>query len=227
MYSITDLIEQVRQFLVQSGENKSSQEIYSRFINECKNLQLSEEDFYKTVLKPAYKSIDWAAVHAAEKQKIETQKKLDIELKEKEEEITNAPIYIDRLIKTAFEDGIVEGEELKKIFDKAASFQQNVTKLSLAINKRLDDENFKSYPRANFDAGNLKDTLTSTNWYNSSLYASITAPPPPPPIPLPWKKIIVSATLFLIVAGTVFYFAWYKDFIIDKNATRMYSRGKL
>lgn len=223
MISLQDLIEQVRQVLIQSGGNQPRHEIYNRFVNECSQLKLSEEDFYKIVLKPADKSIDWDAIHAAEKQKEETQKKLETELQEKQEEFSNAPIYIDTLIKTAFEDGIVEGEELKKIFDKALSLQQNVTRLSLAINKKLDDEDFKSYPKANFDAGNLKDTLTSTNWYNSSLYAAMTAPPPPEPEPVPWKKIIVSAILFLVVAGTVFYFAWYKGFIKDKNATRMYS----
>jgi hypothetical protein len=223
MFTLTDLIEQVRQFLIKSEPNISSQEVYNHFINQCGQLQLGEEDFYKTVLKPAHKSIDWEAVEAAKKQQQVTQKKIEAELQEKEETINNAPVYIERLVKTAFEDGIVEGEELKKIFDKAASLEQNVTRLAIDVNTRLDKADFKSYPRANFDAGSLKDTLISTNWYNPQLYASITAPPPPEPEPTNWRKIITATVLLLIVAGTVLYFAWYRDYIKDKNATRMYS----
>jgi hypothetical protein len=223
MISIQDFIDQVREELVRSGGQQPRHETYNHFVNESNALQLSEQDFYKTILKPADKSIDWDAIQATEKQKIETQMRLEVELKEKEEEIANAPVYIDRLIKTAFEDGIVEGEELKKIFTKAASLQQNTTSLSLAINRLLDERDFKSYPKANFDAGNLKDTLTSTNWYNASLYASMTAPPPPGPEPRPWAKIIASLVLFLLAAGVVFYFGWYKGYLEDQKATRMYS----
>jgi hypothetical protein len=174
-------------------------------------------------LKTAHKSIDWDAVEAAKKQQHETQKKIEAELLEKEETIVNAPIYIGRLVKTAFEDGIVEGEEIKKIFDKAASLKLSQTQLALDINKLLDEGNFKSYPRANFDAGSLKDTLTSTNWYNSTLYKSITAPPPSKPVPTNWKKIITASILLLMVASAVFYFTWFKGYLEDKNAIRMYT----
>lgn len=223
MLSLQDFTDQVRQVLVETNDSLSRHDLYSRFVNECGQLQLSEDDFYKTVLKPAHKSIDWEAVEAAHKQHQETQKKMEAELMEKKETITNAPVYIERLVKTAFEDGIVEGEELKKIFDKAALLEQSVTQLAIEVNTRLDKADFKSYPRANFDAGTLKDTLISTNWYNPQLYASITAPPPPDPDPTNWKKIIAATVLLLAVAGTVLYFAWYRDYVKDKNATRMYS----
>ena len=226
MTDITTLTEQIRLLLIETNDTLSPHEIFNKYINECQELQLSETEFYKSPLKNAHKSIDWVAVENANKQKEETQKKIQAELQEKEEEIKNAPIYIDRLVKIAFDDGIVEGEELKKIFEKAALLQQNLTNLALVINKRLDKDNFKAYPKANFDAATLKETIISTNWYEPKLYASMTAPPPPPPPepePLPWKKIIVAAVLILTAGGVIFYFAWYRGYIKDKNATRMYS----
>jgi hypothetical protein len=42
-------------------------------------------------------------------------------------------------------------------------------------------------------------------------------------VPTNWRKIITAMVLLLAVAGTVLYFAWYRDYIKDKNATRMYS----
>lgn len=223
MMTVEDFMEQVRQILIQTGGDIPPHEIYSRFVNESESLKLTEEDFYKSILKPAYKSIDWEAVQAAEKHKIETQKKLKSELQEKQDEIANAPVYIDRLIKTAFEDGILEGEELRKIFEKASQLQQNLTKLSLVINKQLDDNNFKSYPRADFEAPSLKETLISTNWYNPTLYVSLTAPPPPPAKPFPWVKLITAASLIIATVGISGYFLWYKPYLKDKNATHMYS----
>ena len=223
MMTVEDFIEQVRQILIQTGGDIPRHEIYSRFVNESESLKLTEEGFYKSILKPADKSIDWGAVEAAEKHKIETQKKLESELQEKQDEIANAPVYINRLIKTAFEDGIVEGEELRKIFGKASQLKQNITKLSLVINKQLDDNNFKSYPRADFEAPSLKDTLISTNWYNPTLYVSVTAAPPPPAKPFQWVKLITAASLIIATVGILGYFIWYKPYIKDKNTIRMYS----
>lgn len=59
MASIDSLIEQVRAVLIETEDAIAKHEIYNRFINECRAYSLSEDDFYKNVLKPAYKSIDW------------------------------------------------------------------------------------------------------------------------------------------------------------------------
>src|ERR1022692_3682673 len=56
------LIEQVRTFLIQEGQNVDRVYVYNRFINECNSLELTEEDFYIKVLKIAFKDINWEAV---------------------------------------------------------------------------------------------------------------------------------------------------------------------
>lgn len=172
MPTFDTLIEQVRAVYIQN-QNLEKHEIYNQFINECNAAELSEEDFYKKVLKHAYNSIDWDAV---EKEKIiqeETKKKIAKELEIKQREIQNAPIYLDRLIKIAFEDGKIEAEELNKIFSKAVELEQNIHDLAIKIDNRLDELKYKSYPRANFDAKTLKETLCSTDWYAPELYERI------------------------------------------------------
>ena len=75
MASLNILIEQVRAFLIQSNDNKQRHEIYNQFINECKVNALSEDDFYKNVLKVAHKSIDWNYIEAYMQQVMEYEDK--------------------------------------------------------------------------------------------------------------------------------------------------------
>lgn len=223
MISLQELTEQVRAVLIQTGDNISRQEMYNRFVNECGELGLKEEDFYKTVLKDAHKSIDWPAVDAQIRHKEEIQARINKELQEKDEEIQNAPVYIERLINIAFDDGIVEGEELRKIFEKAAALQQNIITLVLVINDKLNKEQFRPYPIADIEASSLQDTLTSTNWYSRQVYEQLTAPPPVAKESWSWKKIAIPAGLLLIAGFFIFYFFWYLPGQEDKNTTRMYS----
>ena len=223
MESFSNLIDQVRAVLIQSEDKKPRHEIYNQFINECKANDLTEDDFYKKVLKVAHKSIDWDYIEEDKKRKDETQKKLEAELAEQENLIQSAPIYIDRLIKTAFDDGVVEGDELKKIFNKATALSQDSHALAEKIDSLFDERNYKSYPKADLDAPTLRETLCSSNWYNEDHYTKLTTPPPPPPPPFPWKQVVVACVLILSIGGGFFYNYWYKPYLEDKNAKRYYS----
>lgn len=223
MENIETLTEQVRAILIQTEDKKPKHEIYNQFVNECKANNLNEDDFYKRVLKIAHKSIDWEYIEEEKKRKEETQKRLEVELAEQENLIQSAPKHIDRLIKIAFEDGTIEANELRKIFAKAAKLLQDTNTLADRIDALLDEKKYKSYPKANFDAPSLKDTLMSTNWYNEQNYTRLTTPPPPPKEPFPWKIVITSIALFILIGGIIGYQFFYKPYARDRDAPRYYT----
>jgi rRNA maturation endonuclease Nob1 len=63
MIASEPLTTQVRRVLIESNDRLSPQELYSRFINECTQLNIEEKDFYSNILKPAYKSINWDLIN--------------------------------------------------------------------------------------------------------------------------------------------------------------------
>lgn len=170
MSTIQDITIQVRQVLIETNDGLSRHELYSRFVNECNQLQLSEEDFYKTVLKAAHKSIDWTTVEEEYKKKQAQQQATTQEQAEKAEAIANAPVFIDRLVNLSFDAGTITADALKKIFDKAASLGQSSNALALRINEKLEQQQYRPFPQANLDAVTLKEILLSTNWYSPEDY---------------------------------------------------------
>lgn len=202
-----ELIEQIRAILIQTEDTKQKHEIYNQFINECKASNLTEDDFYKKVLKEAHKSIDWNYIEEEKKRKVETQNKLEAELAEQDNLIQSAPRYIDRLIKIAFEDGVVDAIELKQIFDKATELSLDINILGDKIDSLLDEQKFKSYPKADFNASTLKDTLLSTNWYDEAHYQKLTTPIENIASKSPWKTIVISL-VFLCIAGIGGYYVY-------------------
>jgi hypothetical protein len=60
--TVKTLTEYVRQALIETNDSLSPQQLYSRFVNECNQLGIEEHEFYSTILKPAYKSINWDLV---------------------------------------------------------------------------------------------------------------------------------------------------------------------
>ncbi len=166
MINIDFLIEQVRQVLFETNDNLSPHEMHSRFVNECGQLLLSEDDFYKKVLKVAHKRVDWAAL---EEQHIRVQKAQQNSREEVEEneEANNAAEYIDRLINHSFEEGRVTADMLKNIFDKTTLSNQKINALALRIDEKLKEGNYKPSSQVNLDAITLKEILLSTDWYKS------------------------------------------------------------
>lgn len=217
------LIEQVREILILTNNEKPRHEIYNQFINECKVNSLTEDDFYKNILRPASKSIDWVYIEEEKKRKEEATKIVEEELKKLEELNEAAPIFIDRLIKIAFEDGVVESNELIKIFEKADKFNLDSISLAKKIDKIIDKKQYKSYPKADMDAATLRETLCSSNWYNPSHYTRMTTPPPPPPKPFPWMVLVTSFFLILGVGGFVAYNFFYVPYVRDRDAPRYYT----
>jgi hypothetical protein len=178
MSNIQFLIDSVRSFLIETGDNMSPNEIYLRFINDCKSLNLTEEQFYKDVLRPASKSIDWDTINKEKKEK----EKAKLEEKER---IEDAETDIARRIRIMFEDGIVEASELRIVFAKAAEFSMDVREVAKRIDALLNERGYKSYPKANMEAPGLVEMLTSTDWYSAEAYAERIKRNPPPPKPQP------------------------------------------
>ena len=227
MANLETFVEQVRAILIQTEDSKPKHELYNQFINECKANSLSEQDFYMKVLKLAHKSIDWDYIEEQkkkkEKEKLEKEEKekaVEKELEVVKKQIQHAPQFIDRLIKTAFDDNTVEKDELLGIFDKAERLSQDTYALAEKISNLFDERNFKAYPKADYNLPSLQQTLCSTDWHSNDRYLKLTTPPPPP---FPWKKLLAAASLLIIVGGAVFYLLWFKPYLEDKNAKRYYT----
>ena len=230
MAKIETLIEQVREVLILTEDSKPRHEIYSQFVNQANSLNLTEDNFYKSVLKVAHKSIDWDYIENQKKLKLqekkeneEKEKALELELEEVKKQIQYAPQFIDRLIKTAFDDGIVDKDELRLIFDRAERLSQDTYSISDKISALFDEKNFKSYPKANYELPTLRDTLCSTNWYNVEQYNRITEIPKEP---YPWKVTIVSTLLLLSVIGALTYLFYLKPKWRDDSAPRFFTAAQ-
>ena len=179
------LVAQVREVLIKEGRNADKYELYHRFVNESNDLNLTEEDFYKDILRTAHKSIDWDYLEEKRFEKVESQRKLKEELEAREVQSQHAAVYIDRLIKIIADDDVLEAEELKRIFEKAETLQQNPDVVAQKIDRIIDARNLKPYPKPDLNAATLKDTLVSTNWYSAERYKRITAPPEEPKVVAP------------------------------------------
>ncbi|MCA0447295.1 MAG: SH3 domain-containing protein [Bacteroidetes bacterium] len=227
MQSLTTLIEQVRAQLIKTEDTQQRHEIYSLFINESKSLNLSEEDFYKKVLKEAHKSINWSFIEEEKKkkeseklEKEERERQLQLELEEVKKQKKFAPQFIDRLIKTAFEDDVLERSELTGIFEKADQLGIDPYELAEKIDGLINEKGYKSYPRANFDLPSLRQTLCSTDWQSPGRYLKLTTPPPEP---FPWKMVIGATLLISVFILTLTYFFYLKPKWKDEAAPRYFT----
>lgn len=223
MNEIDIFIGQVKDFLINEGVEIDKVIIYNHFLARCNELSLSEEQFYKQILARAFKTIDIASVEKSRLHQLEEDRKIDEAIKEREDEFANAPDFIDRLVKIAFDDGILEKNELKKIIEKARSLSIDINKLCKSINKKLNDENYKSFPSSDLESTSLETALTSTNWYNEIQFEKINPTPGQDKSPFPWWIFITSLFLVLLVGGTFAYFAWYKPYLVEKNSEKVYN----
>lgn len=174
------LIAQVREVLIRENDQVGKQDLYLLFVNECQEAQLSEEDFYKLILKPAYKSIDWEAIDKAWAEGARLEALKVQQQKDHEDAVQEAPALIDRLITVAFEDGIVTAAELEVIFEKARNLSQDTSKLVIRVDTLLHERGYKSWPRANFEAPTLMAMLLSADWYDALHYPTPVQAAPPP-----------------------------------------------
>lgn len=171
-----ELIQQVKLYLQNEHGNAEIANIYTHFLLICEKLFLTKDSFSKRILKKSTALLEKGSLSQTEKQqKHATTIKLDEKLNTKKNEIQNFDAFSDWLIKIAFEDGIVENDEIQKILTKSEENNYPVTLIINKIKERLDKENYKSYPKANLEANNYKDVLLSTNWYCESIYNALTS----------------------------------------------------
>ncbi len=181
MADITTFIDQVREVMILTEDKIKKEELYVRFLNECQLLGVSEEDFYKKVLKPAHKSVDWDYIEsekmkeeeAAKKRTEEIQREFEAKLAEKEVQKKESPAYLDRLIKIAFQDDTVEGSDLKKIFERAKELSQNTNDLAHKIDVLIDKKKLYAHPIPNSSINGLENIIVSTNWYSEEKYNNL------------------------------------------------------
>ncbi len=223
MNEYTILINQVKDLLIKDGVEVDKVIIYNHFLARCNELSLNEEQFYKQILSKAVKTIDIASIEKAQMHQIEEDRKIDAAIKEREGEFANAPEFIERLVKIAFDDGILEKNELKKIIAKARNLSQDINQLCHNINKKLNDGNYKSFPSTDLEGNSLESTLTSTNWYDEIQYEKVNPPPQKPKTHFPWGILITAFFLVVLVGGAFTYFVWYQPYLIDKNSEKVYN----
>jgi len=221
MVTIDSIKEKIRDLLIEKDGDVQPHEL-KFIIDEAKQLGINDKQIAKLVPE-IDRSINWEHIRKQKEEDVERLKKFEEETKKKEEEIKSAPEFIDALLQYCLSDGIVESQELQIIFAKAEHLKQDVNALSRKIKSTLDTNKYKPYPNPDLKSTTLKDTLLSTNWYDTKQYVIITTPPPPPPKPFPWKVVITSFLLIISVGGFIGYQFFYKPWLKDKNAPRYYT----
>jgi hypothetical protein len=243
MLSVTDLTDQVKTYLIQTGGQQPRHEVYNRFVNECIAISLTEEDFYKKVLAIAYKGINWEQVEEDKKAKA-AQEKAAQEAAEKEKEKAEALAAIYQRLKSDMNTGVLEADELANLFRQARAASLNTGELADYIKGQIDKQGYQPYPAPTYQLlSDPVEELTSTNWYDEWHYRKINppaAPPPPPPPPStpqpapkppPPPKAKSSSSsglgfvllLLLIAGGLVAYFLWYQPYMQEKEASKRYT----
>lgn len=211
MDSISNFVLQIRTYLVQLEGQKNKHEVYTYFIKECKAFSLTEDGFYRQIFTVAYKSIDWQYIEASRKRKLQTRKKLESELSEPESKISSVPRYIERLVKTSFEGSMVLASDLRKIFEKAKNLALDTEALAEKIDAFFDENKYKAFPKADFDAPTLQDTLLSTNWYNEPHYLKMTTPEKNQGKAFSWKIPLLLGSVVILIIGIAAYFVLSKN----------------
>jgi len=144
--------------------------------------------------------------------------------------INNSELYttLEEKIKNSFEkNNILGGRLLSLIFAQLEGISNNSD-----INVKVVTDLFKKYEFTNYPDPQSdkeftnKETVLSVNWYKLGSLRKIN----PPPVKESTtnfsslrKKIIGATFLMLAAIGIAGYFIWYKPYIKDKNAARMYS----
>ena len=221
MTTIDSIKDKIRQLLIENDGDIQSYHLKDIF-EEANLIGIDKKQILKISIE-LDSSINWEHIRQKKQEEKDRLIKFEEEVKKQEEEIKSAPEFIEALVQYTFADGIVESKELELIFEKAEQFKQDTFSLSRKIKEKLDANKYTPHPNPNLNSTNLKDTLLSTNWYNQKHYLELTTPPPPPPTPFPWKKVFVAASLIIATIVIGGYFFWYKPYLKDKNATRMYS----
>ena len=198
MITIESIKEEIRSLLVEKDGDLHAHELNS-IVEEAKQIGLTDKQIAKLVPE-VDKEINWEHIRKQKEEEKERLRKFEEEARRKEEEIKSTPEYIDSLIQYCLVDGVVESSELEIIFSKAIALKQESNALARRVKSILDKNKFKPFPNPNLALSSLKDTLCSTNWYNEPNYIKITTPPPPPPEPYPWRIVITSFLIVVLVS---------------------------
>jgi len=162
--TLDDIKDKLRNRLIEHDGNIEPHHLVD-IVEEVRAIGLSERDISKLVPE-LDQSINWTAIREEKRIEQET-------IRLKEQEGLKAAELINALINFCFSDGVIESHELAAIFTKAEELQQNVSEITKKINEKIDQDGYKPFPNADLNAGDLKDVLLSTSWYDAKKYAAV------------------------------------------------------
>lgn len=163
MLTAEELKEKLRKRLTEL-EGHAAPEDLEDIIEEARELGMNEAQIARMVPE-VDRSINWEHIRL-QKEQAAAEAAIEAERAAKrQEEIAAAPQYLDALISYSMGDGIVEAEELRVIFDKAAGLEQPLHALAATIKGLLEKGRFRPYPNADLNADGLHRVLMSTSWY--------------------------------------------------------------
>lgn len=131
MLTVDELKEKLRGRLTELEGHAAPADL-DDIIEEARELGMSDEQIARMVPE-VDRSINWEHIRL-EKEQAAAQAAIEAERQAlRQEEIDNAPEYLDALISYCMADGIVEAEELRVIFEKAAGLEQSLHALAVRI----------------------------------------------------------------------------------------------
>lgn len=182
MQDLSNLIALVRNYLTEVGAELPREEVYTRFFQESRSAGITEEEFYKYVLKPAYKSVDWEALE--QERKAAAARKAAVEAQAlAQAEAEKAAGLMDLLIQTKLSDSIITRRRLETLFEAADLYNQDHTAVAAKIRSILKVRNYQPWPVPS--VANDKEALLCAEWYTPEQYGKLQASLAPPPSPTP------------------------------------------
>ena len=199
---ITNLVNRVKNALIETNNSKESHEMYLWFKSDCDRFDLNEEGFYVKILKQAYLLVNWEEEEKRqqeenEKKNREEEQKRQQEEREKEEKKRQQ----EQCEKKKREEEQRRQQEEKEKEELKRQQEQREKKKREEEQRRQQEEKEKL----------KRQQEQREKWEQDQERKKL-------------KHKALWATIFLLVAAFLaLYLIWYKPYLEDKNATKMYS----
>jgi hypothetical protein len=221
MESIESLKNRLHDLLIEhEGDVKLAN--HQEIIREAETLGIDKRQLSK-LLQEVDSRINWKYIREQKEKAAAREEALKKALGEQKKREQNAGELLQFIIDQCARDEIFDASEIKLFFNTSDELHQDEHISARLLKDYFEKNNY--IPLAMQAGSSIRSTLQSTNWYKDKL----PLPPPPAPLPspspspFPRMAFIISAVLIIAITGALGYFFWFKQYVKDKNATRMYS----
>jgi hypothetical protein len=170
--TLDDLKDKLRRLLIEYNGNVAPHQL-SDIVREARALGLDEHEI-ASLVPDTDRTINW--VEVKEQKKLVEMAKAQAEAhKQINEKRLRDEALVEKLVKDAFNKGIVKPNDLENIFAIAIHIELDEYALAKKINENIKKFNYKPHPPEDRDTKGLKEILLSTTWYDPTLYKKVSS----------------------------------------------------